>query len=186
MGLIDLVASTSHANVTVLLFRLSDLLTFKQKPLFRLYHSFSLLLKHRNSVQFRNIIQSYTRASEIPLASSISRYSVPVGKTFFGTEFPHTGAHAFLLTHRCCDETESLLVPTEARVHFSAPGTPPAPPALAPQQTSSLLLPTPPTLPPKIWKRPVTPYAVTVLLPEYSISDRLCGPFTIHATCLVQ
>ena len=30
-----LVASTSHANVTVLLFRLSDLITFKQKPLYQ-------------------------------------------------------------------------------------------------------------------------------------------------------
>ena len=59
--------------LTVLLFpRLSDLFTFKQKLLyrsyilsksfFRHYHSFSLVQKHRKSVQFRNVIQSQTRA----------------------------------------------------------------------------------------------------------------------------
>ena len=58
-------------RVTVILFRLSDLITFKEKPLyrsyilskyfFRHYHSFSLVVKHRKSVQFGNI-QSHTRA----------------------------------------------------------------------------------------------------------------------------
>ena len=41
--------------------RCTDLIHFKQS-FFRHYHSFSLVLKHRKSGQFRNVIRWYTRA----------------------------------------------------------------------------------------------------------------------------
>ena len=71
MCLNDTDALTLQVNVTVLLFRLSDLITFKQKPLYQsyilskyfflpLHDSFSLVLKHRNSVHFEILIYNST------------------------------------------------------------------------------------------------------------------------------